>query len=386
MNVLINLISIKAGGGQQVATNFIRYTIEKICEHHEIYFVVTENTKVDQLIKEYGYQSVFRIKNNIYDRFLFEKYQVNKIIKRKRIDIIYTLFGVGIKAKNVCSIVGSAYSNIFFPEVHFWKEDKFFKKVFLKFRDYIRLKSSLKCDAIVFENPAMQKRAIDLFNYPENRTIFIPASVSNYNSNNIDRNTDFKHKLSLLPKGKYGLFLTGYHKNKNLEKMPEIISLLQNKYHMNDFYFLVTINEDDPQIKHIIHKAENLNVLEKIIFFGKIDPLDVPQIFKKIDVVLLLSLLESFSNNIIESWYFNKPLIISDEKWSRGICGNSAFFINRERVDSISDTIYNVLSNENERKKIIKNGHTLLKNYPTPLEKVERQYEFLEKMYKVFVN
>ena len=67
---------------------------------------------------------------------------------------------------------------------------------------------------------------------------------------------------------------------------------------------------------------------ELILLIGKIEKKNLPSLFDQIDFVFLLSILESFSNNIIESWTYKRPLIISDEHWARTICEGAALYVN----------------------------------------------------------
>ena len=68
---------------------------------------------------------------------------------------------------------------------------------------------------------------------------------------------------------------------------------------------------------------------------GQINHYELKNLYKNIDYVFLLSQLESFSNNIIESWYFRKLLIVSNEEWSRSICKEGACYVERNSIEDI---------------------------------------------------
>ena len=129
MKILINLIPIKKGGGQQVALNFIE-NIVFIKGFNKTTFLCTKNTSVEKLLikKELDY---IAINNSMFSRLIFNLFNLGKIIAKKKINIIYTLFGPTLTSNKTFNIVGSAYSNIYFPEIDFWQSTKGWKKTFI---------------------------------------------------------------------------------------------------------------------------------------------------------------------------------------------------------------------------------------------------------------
>src|SRR5690606_28839867 len=101
------------------------------------------------------------------------------------------------------------------------------------------------------------------------------------------------------------LILSGWHKNKNIEIVPDILYHL-NKKGIKDINFIITVSPNHPESIKLSNKANELNVKDKIIYFDSVNPDEVYHLLEKIDAIILMSLLESFSNNIIEAWYFKK--------------------------------------------------------------------------------
>jgi hypothetical protein len=87
-------------------------------------------------------------------------------------------------------------------------------------------------------------------------------------------------------------------------------------------------------------------------------------LYEQIDFVFLLSKLESFSNNIIEAWNFKKPLLISDEIWSRSICSNAAVYVPRNDVGQIVSSIEKLIEDKIFHNLIIENGSRQILSYP----------------------
>ncbi|MDR0333401.1 MAG: glycosyltransferase [Dysgonamonadaceae bacterium] len=374
MNILINLIPIKSGGGQQVISNFVIQTLK----HKDVSFVylVSENTYIHNMLVEQNNIRYYVVKNSLIGRFVFQAIKLKQIVKKEKTDIIYTVFGPGLHCNGVKSITGCAYSNLFFPEINFWQGYSPVKKTI----DYYRLKSTLKSDGIIFENQAMMDRASLLFNYPENRMRLILPSVTQYENREID-NSFLSRMLQIKENDFNILILSGWHKNKNIEMIPFILDELK-KRGRNNVKFIITVSKQHPKSIKLHESAKQYDVEKQIIFFDTILPHEVPVIFKKIDAVMLLSLLESFSNNIIESWFFKKPLFISDKEWSRKICKNAAIYIERENSKDIAEKVINYIEDIDIQRIILKNSDEILKEYPTPQEKIKLQIDFIKYIYE----
>ena len=376
MNVLINFIPIKKGGGQQVASNFINQIIKR--NDLSITFLATKYTYIEDMLINNSAQFI-SVRNDLVSRFCFQWLELPRIIRKYNIDVIYTVFGPGLHNSNTLSITGCAYSNLFFPEINFWSPNSFFQKIKFKLIDFYRLKSTLKSDAIVFENEAMQKRASELFNYPLCKTKLILPSVSDYI---VNYNETLLNKLKSLNENHFKiLLLTGWHKNKNIEILPFVLYELK-RINVSDVTFVVSVSKLHPDSIILTQKAIELGVLNNIYFIDTVTPNDIPLLFQYIDGVGLFSLLESFSNNIIEAWYFNKPLFISDKEWSRGICKNAAIYVDRTNAKDIARKIIFYRNNPKIQDTLNSEMNEILKSYPNPAEKVNLQVEFIKKVYR----
>ena len=309
---------------------------------------------------------------------MFQLFFLNKIVKKNKIDIIYTLFGPGLNTKNVISVTGCAYSNLFFPEIKFWDGYSSIKTKILKIIDWYRLNSTLKSNFIIFENGAMQERAIDLFKYPKEQTKLILPSISTYLDSGISN--EFNLRLQKIDSSKFNvLMLTGWHKNKNIEIVPYVLSNLK-KAGVEDVNFIITVPEDHPDSLKLMEAAASLSVENNILFFDVVSPSEVSPLFAHIDAVALFSLLESFSNNIIESWHFKKPLFISNEEWSRAICENAAIYVERTSALDISERITNFRNDRNLQRILMRNAELIISGYPNSKDKVDLQLNFLKKI------
>lgn len=373
-NILVNLIPIRKGGGQQVATNFVNHT--QVNESLNFIFLVTQSTEIHKRLVELDNKNFITIESGYINRLKFNSIQLKKIIQENNIDIIYTLFGPSLRGYGVKTVTGCAYSNLFFPEINFWSGYSKTQRLKLKVIDFFRLKFTLRSDAIIFENAAMQIRAVDLFNYPRNKTTLILPSISDYDFQLPSK--DLSDRLDKIDPSCFNiLFLTGWHKNKNLQIIPRFLKELK-KIGRENVNCVISVSDTHPESKKLLLHARQEGVEHRIIFVNSIYPNEVPHLYNRIDAVGLLSLLESFSNNIIESWFFEKILFITDAEWSRAICEDAAVYVDRDNALDIANKINAFLNDDFIRNKIQKNSKKILTKYPNPKEKVNLQLTFLQ--------
>lgn len=374
MNVLINFSTLKCGGGQNVSMNFL-YSFEKMeLADINLLFFVAEGSEPHLYLEKIHYPNYFIVPRNPLTRILFEIFLSYKCLKECNIDIIYSYFGTGFFTKKIPQVSGSADSNLYFPEIDFWSDYKGIERLKKWIIDLYRIWGVKRSNAVVFENEALEARAKILFKL-KNTTLIKPSI-----------NFEFEHKHFRLPSDipegvPKGLYLCGWHPNKNYIIIPELASEL--KQIGVPFHFIITAPPDNSlRHKQFVELISKFNVHEMVSIVGQVRKDQLQSLYEQIDYVFLLSKLESFSNNIIESWFFNKPLIVTDAAWSKSICGEAALYVNRDSIGDIVDKILLTKSDAELRQRIISNGSIKLKEYPTIEERINQELEFLRNVYK----
>lgn len=373
MNILINFSTLKSGGGQNVGLNFIS-TLSS--ESDKYFFLVAKNSLIHKFLIDNGYESFKTTPNNPFARIIFELFYSRKILTTYEIDVIYSYFGYGLFPKSIPQIIGAADSNLFFSEIDFWKGYRGFPLLKKRLVDKFRIWGLKKANGIIFENRLLEIKCHELFKVKAITTTINPSINLNYEQK--------EYKLpqaSINMKIKQGLFLCGWHLNKNVLLIPAIAHHL--KMLNIDFHFILTAPIDNSSLhKNFNLLIEKFNVNDMISIVGPIKKEELSSLYNQVDFVFLLSKLESFSNNIIEAWSFKRLLVISDEPWARGICGNGAVYVNRESAVAIADKIKSVLSNPDLCNSTIEHGYNNLNGYPHIEERVSQEISFIKKVYE----
>ncbi|RUO37049.1 hypothetical protein CWE15_11875 [Aliidiomarina taiwanensis] len=367
MNVLINFGPLKSGGGQNVALNFLYSFQDLEFEDVNYFFIVAEGSEPHNQLIKLGYSQFYVFPRNPIKRILYEKFLSFKIIKDNSIDIIYSYFGFGLFPKHIPQVCGSADSNLYFPEVDFWSDYKGHKLLLKKIIDKYRLFGVKRCNGVVFENKSMELRGRKL--YSLENTAYIKPSIKRIYTDQIKIYTPENTKL-------IGLFLCGWQLNKNIMMIPEFLSILKNKG--LSISIILTAPENNCSIhKAFVNKLSEFDVEENVNIIGIIDKEMLQALYSKVSFVFLLSKLESFSNNIIEAWEFERPLIVANEEWARAICKNGAVYVDRDSPIDIAENVLNLYHDEKLLNSIVENGKANLSTYPSIEERIKLEIDFL---------
>ena len=373
MNILINLAPLKAGGGQNVGMNLLSGLENLKDPDVSLFFYVSTASMIGNIVKEKYIDRVIEGPHNTIKRVLFERTKLGEFLEKNKIDIIYSCFGYAYVNKKYKQVCGMAESNIMFPEIDFWKEYSGIKKLGKDAIDTYRKWGYKRADALIFENEAMYKRTSKIFGSAK-RSTYIKPSINVFDTDG-EFVFDKKQEDSLV-----GLFLCGWQLNKNIMCIPELI----NK--MNDLgrpiEIIITVNENDVNRVALEFKKriDALKVNDFVHMVGRIDKRNLSALYSKVDFVFLLSRLESFSNNIIEAWYYQRPLVISDQEWAHGICKDAAIYVDRENPGAIADTI--IASIENGAvNEVVQKGLDEYKTYPSIQERTRQELSYVKEIF-----
>ncbi len=377
MNILLNVSSVRSGGGQQVASNFLLQLAQNDGFGHNWTILAGTGTRLHEQATELNLQTEI-CDISYLKRYTFEKKALKKLLRDRKIDIIYN-YAPCFKNIDTPQVIRSVFSNLYFPEINFWTGHSPAKRLLKKAIDRGRLQRTLLAKGIIFENKAMMQRAQSLFGRNADDLIYIAPSITAFSA----------EEMPAIPEQQQVPFnilvLSSWHPNKNIHLIPDILVALTQLGHP-DTCFTVSLSEKDEKIQPFIADCKAKGVYERVRFIGTVAPKDVPECYRQANAVLLLSKLECFSSNIIESWSFSRPLIIADEEWSRAICNDAALYVPRDNADGIAAAIAGLIRQPETAAALREKGTAELRHYNSPREKVEKQIAFLCKIHEKYAT
>ena len=375
MKLAINFSPLKKGGGQNVALNFLSEFFNPSINLGDITYIVADNSQICEILsKTISANQIITTPQNPIKRILSEIFVVGPLLKKRNVSIIYSYFGFGFYPSSIPQVVGAADSNLFYPEVNFWSQYHGINLIYKKIIDAYRIWGLKRAAGIVFETTILEERSRKIFNFKAlTRTIKPSITVPDYCA-------EITLPLNIKDKKK-GLLLCSWQLNKNIMMIPYVCKEL--KKDGNQFVFIITAPADGSKnYNDFINLVFQLKVEEYIHILGPVAKDRLASLYNQIDIVFLLSKLESFSNNIIEAWYFKKPLIISDEDWSHEICKDAAAFVDRDNPAEIACVIEKVLDDVGYTQSLLDKGISNINEYPTIHDRTMQEIDFIKQVYE----
>jgi len=366
--ILVNFAKLKKGGGQNVALNFLNGLCKVNLDKFELSFIVADNSGPHVFLQNSGEFKYFVApSNSIYCLFWEALFSLRKL-RSGRFDVIYTYFGYSFFLfGNTFQVSGSADSNLFYPEVDFWKGEPALKRCFRWLVDKYRIYGLKKSEAIIFENPDMQKKGKNIFGLKFTKLV-LPS---------ITGNSQMAKRTRLFSKDNLNiLLLCGWQRNKGILKVPEII--VEAKKQNINLIFTLTAGKVNCAVG-VEFKAlvDEFGVQKNINIVDPVKKEDLAATYNKCDFVMLLSKLESFSNNIIEAWYYKVPLIVANESWSKAICNNAAIYVDRENPEVLVSALCDYIEHSELRNEKIRLGILELEKYPLIEERIIQELNYV---------
>ncbi len=376
MNILLNFIPLKRGGGVQVGLDFIRQ-LRVYGKEHRWILVATEGAVFEDVELDGVLVEKYLVKNDLWHRLYFELFGCRKLIQSSNADVVYTQFGPYWPGAKVVNVAGCAYSNLMYPELDFWFSLPPHKKIIKKVIDYFRKRRMLGADVIVYETEDLATRSMAQNGLDASKVKFVlPAASSLVSADNGENATD--KKAAGIPSGFRVLLLAGYHPNKNIELLPAVVERLRDVHGVEDIVFVITLPLDSTAARKIINDAERRGVKNNIYNIGPIPQHECRSLYCAVNAVILPSRLESFSNNIAESWVMEKPLLISDFDWSRSLCADAAIYIRYDDPDDTANKLVALYNDVDVRKEVVEYGLARLNEYPTPEQRFMAYLDIIE--------
>lgn len=376
MNIVLNFVPLKSGGGVQVGLDFIEQ-LRRSGKRHQWFLVATEGTPLSRTQECRHLQVVKKVGNSIWSRLWFEYFGCRNLTANLKADLVYTQFGPQWPGASVINIVGCAYSNLFYPEIDFWGRLPFLKRVARICVDVMRMWRLRRAHHVIFETEDLAQRAVSLTGLKAERVSWVKPSISSLVA--LDKmHAPTRELFEALPPGFKVLLLSTYNPNKNIELLPHIANALRERDPYNDVLFVITLPPRSGDLERIMRAARELGIEKRIANVGPIQHEGCSEAYRATDLVILPSQLESFSNTIAEAWTMQRPLLISDMDWARSLCGAGAAYFQYRDPQSAAEQIIRLRSDVGYYRNLVSEGERMLHTYPLPGDRFRQYLSIIE--------
>ncbi len=374
--VILNFLPITAGGGLQNALSLLNALSLDESRRSGCVPVVRAGTELYKLCLNLGMTPI-TVADSRRGRLAFEC-RCRSIFARGQ--TCFTLFGpVMLRSSgHLLNVTGNAYSNLFHPEVPFWSNYSGLSRIKRELIDHYRRRQTALSDYWIFETEALRERAIRLCGFPEQRVAVVkmapsrlvaPEHVDDDTANRLDNE---------LPEGFRLLFLNGAHHNKQMHRLPAIAEHLKAST-TKPFSFVTTMPQEHPYTADVCKGFATRGLTRHHCNIGPVAPSQVSSLISTVNAMCTFSRLESFSNNFIEAWKMDRPLIVTDADWSRRCCGEGAHYLDPSNSATAAMRLKELMESESLRSNLLAEGRKQLASYPDAKTKLGLYFEHIER-------
>ena len=363
---MLNASNLRVGGGLQVADSVCK-ELYKYPQHRFIVVYDKELADCAKAIEQYdNVETVeFSTPINTWTVLAGRCKFLDKLVAEKGVNVVLTIFGPSRWRPKVPHLSGFAYSHILLPESPYWKRIP----IKSRWKLFMVRYSFAKCaDNYFTENPFITERFKKMF--PEKKVF----TVTN-NANQIFQKPDLWDRSIELPKfdGMTMLTVAANYSHKNLPIIVPVCRFLEERHPDLKFRFVLTINEKDmPEADEYAKRH--------IVFLGPVKIEQVPYLYEQSDIMLLPSLLESFSASYAEAMVMKKPILTTDLVFAHGLCADAAFYYDAVSPSALGEAIVKLASDSTLRETLTTNGLKQLQCFDTFEQRAEKLIRLAESL------
>lgn len=369
-SILLDFSPIHDGGGCQLALNFLKALPRSRFATHSLLLVLPENGPLaDWKNLHCRSNSILIVPKSLLQRGLCEWIKLPIYVRKSNVVRAFTFFGSGLLLPpSIMSIVSVAYPIICYDDSPYWNYLDQKAKLRIAAKNLLRRRRLKRADFLITETPVMAERLANKLNYPESQIKVIPPAVSEF----VEYRSPRPNKKPI-----NFLLLSGNSPHKNLWRLYDVaIELI--KLRQKNFRFILSVTKNSWLQTMRTVRSIQADILDSHFdFIGSVPPMNIQKLYDRVDALLNLSDLESFSNNYMEAWKAGIPLVVSDRDFARFICRKSALYVEPHYPLNIAEGIANLIEDAELRNSLTQEGKEELKKLPRLTERMEILYDFI---------
>ena len=317
MNILINGISSKVGGGKSILLNLLN-EINSNYTNNNIYYCIVN----DKFISNHTYNNIIFLKKrkNINVLFYYIFY-INILIKKNNIKLLLNLGDIPVISSCRQIFLFDWAFAVYPNDPKIWTRMNFKDYCTRKFKILLFTLLKYNIDEFFVQTNLIGKKLTEIYSIDNSKITLFPNAISfdHFSNNKLD-NFNFKN---IFTNKKIFLCLSAFYSHKNIEILIAVAKLLKEK--KSNFVIILTLPVNGVTNK-ILNKIYELDISDNIKNIGEINSIDIPNLYNNVDALLLPTLLESFSGTYIEAMFAKIPIFTSDYDFAHEVCKDSAIY------------------------------------------------------------
>ena len=315
-NVLVNATSLSSGGALTILNQYTSDLFVNSEKEKSYYIFVPDTCVVKEFKDNIHYiknsENTFYRSRNYWNYIGMRKWCVANKVDPFEVFSMQNYYPFGFNDEKVFKRLYLHQPIPFFDYRWnpFKKREKalwFYKNIY-----YFLIKRSVKqSDQVIVQTEWFKNQVVNKFNIARGNIVVEKPVLSQINPNEYNP-IDLKGKLKLFYPASNVVY-------KNHEILYRAMNIVVNEYGFKDVVLYLTLGDTDSVALDFIKKY---GLRENIILTGKLDYEQVMSYYKTVDALVFPSKIETFGLPLIESQYFNLPIIASDLDLYREVIGD----------------------------------------------------------------
>ncbi|MBT6053518.1 MAG: glycosyltransferase family 4 protein [Candidatus Scalindua sp.] len=327
------------------------------------YVLITNDNFLDEFVSAYKNFSLRIVRSRLYG--IWEQFEIPRTLRAEKIDIFHSpsFFGpISGESKVIMTIHDMIH--VLFPE-----ESSVFHKIYYKM---IVERAAANASKVLTVSENSKRDIVKYLNVsPEKIVVTYNAVEKKFRQSNEDKVEEVKRRFGI--NGRFILYVGNQKPHKNVRFLIDAYGQLKGKIN----HLLVIVGQRDKLFQKSLRELE----LEGVTFLSDVPDDLLPYIYSGADVFITPSLYEGFGLPIVEAFACETPVIAVDTLCSAEIMGNAGLRVDAGSVDELASVIYNVLTDDGLRSRLVKQGLTRVKKFSWD-ETVDRTLGLYDEVYK----
>lgn len=366
--ILINLVPVSTGGGLQNSLSFLLQSLQ-MRDQYNFRIICVSGGAIDKFCKTHKIDHEC-IRPGKLSRAYYELINGYQIFRKHHAKLVFSIFGgAPLFSPGIYKISGFAYSNIIQKEVPFWRFLPPTKRLQKGVIDAFRTWLAESADEIILETDYLKARAEGvLFKKAKLHVVKMAPSllVTEGLQGQIRSN---KESFDIL-------YLAGPHPNKRIHLLGPMFARLNAGDQR--FRLVTTLPVGSPYLKRVEQSFAENGCAEALHNIGPVDPDSVGRLIAGVDAMINVALLESFSNNWVEAWAADLPLIATNADWAKASCGDAAIYIDPMDPLTSADRLLSVFRDPEAVRTMVEAGRMQLQTLPTTQERFSQYMNIID--------
>jgi len=356
MRIVLVAHNLRSAGGLSVGQNIVG-AIPDIAPAHTFLMIVPKGCGYRDFSGVANVEVLECPKMNLLSRCVWERNALRRMISEFRPDWIWAIGNMVVtpspckqslllhNAHRVCRIKTPRHTPV---------RSRFFKWI----SDRELERSLRSVNRLYCQTETMRLRSHEVLQYPLNQIGLCPNAFSPF----AQPSQHWPEELAIYKGAFILLGLTRYYPHKNLEVIFE--TFLRYRDLLHDVVCVLTISESQGTgAKVLIDRIKKEGLEHQIPCIGAIEQERIGEYFFAADIMILPTLLESFSGTYLEAMNFDTPIVTSDRDFAREVCGDAAVYIDPLSPASVKNGILKLKDSIALRKKLVTEGRERMTAY-----------------------